>query len=74
MSFSRYAAIVKNLRGVMLFNMDEEGVEASIHWLVKRFRYRNLGLHQLCWSSTKVDYPGICMETHSESLFHPYQL
>ncbi|MEM1804073.1 MAG: hypothetical protein QXR80_06210 [Desulfurococcaceae archaeon] len=44
MSFSRYAAIVKNLRGVMLFNMDEEGVEASIHWLVKRFRYRNLGL------------------------------
>lgn len=42
--FARYAAIVKNLRGVVLFNMDEEGVEDSIKWLVNRFRYRDLGL------------------------------
>jgi len=35
--FARYAAIVKNLRGVVLFNMDEDGVEDSIKWLVNRF-------------------------------------
>lgn len=44
MSFSKYAALVKNLRGVVLFNLEEEGVEESIKWLVKRFKYRNLGV------------------------------
>ncbi len=42
--FARYAAIVKNLRGVVLFDLNEEGVTDSIKWLVKRFRYRDLGL------------------------------
>ncbi len=42
--FARYAAIVKNLRGVVLFDLNEEGVMDSIKWLVKRFRYRDLGL------------------------------
>ncbi len=42
--FARYAAIVKNLRGVVVFNLDESGVWDSIVWLVQRFRYRNLGL------------------------------
>ncbi len=42
--FSRYAAIVKNLRGVVLLDLREEGVLDSIKWLSKRFRYRNLGL------------------------------
>lgn len=44
MSFSRYAAIVKNLRGVVLLDVDEPGVEDSLKWLVKRFKYRDLGL------------------------------
>ncbi len=42
--FARYAAVVKNLRGVVVFNLDEEGVWDSIAWLVQRFKYRNLGI------------------------------
>lgn len=45
--FTRYAAIVKNLRGVVVFNLDEDGVWDSLVWLVQRFRYRNLGLTPL---------------------------
>ncbi len=44
MGFAKYAALVKNLRGVVLADLEEEGVWESIEWLVKRFRYRNLGL------------------------------
>ncbi|WP_440059790.1 hypothetical protein ACSU1N_01105 [Thermogladius sp. 4427co] len=42
--FALYASIVKNLRGVALFDLNEEGVWDSITWLKKRFRYRNLGV------------------------------
>ncbi|MCI4437804.1 MAG: hypothetical protein JHC33_13440 [Ignisphaera sp.] len=42
--FARYAAIVKNLRGVVLFDLSEDGAWESVEWLVKRFRYRDLGL------------------------------
>jgi hypothetical protein len=45
-SFAKYAALVKNLRGVVLFDPSEPGVESSLGWLVKRFRYRNLGVTQ----------------------------
>jgi len=44
LSFAKYAALVKNLRGVVLLNPEEEGVLESFDWLVKRFRYRNLGV------------------------------
>ena len=44
MSFARYAAIVKNLRGVVLADIDEDGVWSSVMWLVNRFRYRDLGV------------------------------
>lgn len=44
MSFAKYAALVKNLRGVVLLDPSETGVESSLGWLVKRFRYRNLGV------------------------------
>lgn len=44
MSFARYAAIVKNLRGVVLADIEEDGVWSSIKWLVDRFRYRDLGV------------------------------
>ncbi|MEM1644801.1 MAG: hypothetical protein QXL96_02840 [Ignisphaera sp.] len=44
MSFSKYAALIKNLRGVVLANIEEPGVWNNIKWLTKRFRYRNLGL------------------------------
>jgi len=43
-SFAKYAALVKNLRGVVLLDPSETGVESSLGWLVKRFRYRNLGV------------------------------
>ena len=42
--FARYAAIVKNLRGVVLFDLSEEGSWDSVEWLARRFRYRDLGL------------------------------
>ncbi|MEM1596583.1 MAG: hypothetical protein QXS24_05475 [Desulfurococcaceae archaeon] len=42
--FSLYAALVKNLRGVVLMDLEEKGVEISLKWLVKRFKYRNLGV------------------------------
>lgn len=42
--FARYAAVVKNLRGVTLFDLDEEGTWDSVEWLARRFRYRDLGL------------------------------
>uniref|UniRef100_A0A7J3X842 Uncharacterized protein n=1 Tax=Thermofilum pendens TaxID=2269 RepID=A0A7J3X842_THEPE len=44
MSFAKYAALVKNLRGVVLLNPHEEGALESFEWLVKRFKYRNLGV------------------------------
>lgn len=37
---SRYAALVKNLRGVILAKEDEK----ALQWLLKRFKYRNLGV------------------------------
>ncbi|MEM4699658.1 MAG: hypothetical protein QXT74_01750 [Candidatus Nezhaarchaeales archaeon] len=39
---SRYASIVKNLRGVVLLDV-EEG-EEGVRWLRDRFKYRNLGV------------------------------
>lgn len=44
MSFSKYAALVKNLRGVVLANIDEPNVWNCIKWLTRRFKYRDLGL------------------------------
>jgi len=44
MSFAKYAALVKNLRGVVIADLDEGGVWESVEWLVARFRYRDLGL------------------------------
>ncbi|MCX8205256.1 MAG: hypothetical protein N3H31_06370, partial [Candidatus Nezhaarchaeota archaeon] len=39
---SRYASLVKNLRGVVLLDL-EEG-EEGVRWLQDRFKYRNLGV------------------------------
>jgi len=39
--FSRYASLVKNLRGVVLIDPGEEG---GVKWLQERFKYRNLGV------------------------------
>ncbi len=43
-SFAYYAAIVKNLRGVLLFDPGDEGAWSRVGWLRRRFRYRNLGV------------------------------
>jgi len=43
-SFARYAAIVKNLRGVVLADLLEEAASRGLEWLTKRFRYRDLGV------------------------------
>jgi len=42
--FARYAAVVKNLRGVVLFDLSESGVWDSVKWLIGRFKYRDLGV------------------------------
>ncbi|RLF00186.1 MAG: hypothetical protein DRJ63_03165 [Thermoprotei archaeon] len=43
MSFHLYAATVKNLRGVVYSGDSPNVFEEKIKWLVRRFRYRNLG-------------------------------
>ncbi len=42
--FAFYAMIVKNLRGVLLFDPDDRELSNRIMWLKKRFQYRNLGI------------------------------
>lgn len=54
--FSYYAAIVKNLRGVVALNLEEEGSWEKIKWLIRKFRYRNIGL------------PPAIVEKHRKSL------
>lgn len=47
--FASYAAIVKNLRGVVLFDLEERGVWDTVKWLTGRFKYRNLGVTPLVY-------------------------
>ncbi len=42
--FSKYAATVKNLRGMVFARLDEPGVEESLAWLMRRFKYRDLAV------------------------------
>ena len=39
-----YAIIVKNLRGVILANLEEANIENCLTWLQKRFKYRDLAI------------------------------
>lgn len=41
--FSRYAALVKNMRGVVVFDPTDD-VSQDLKWLVNRFKYRVLGV------------------------------
>ena len=43
-----YIALVKNLRG-MLFGLGDESEDDAISWLVKHFRYRELGVPPKLW-------------------------
>ncbi len=43
-SFSTYAAVVKNLRGILYFREGQENIDSYAKWLSKRFRYRTVGL------------------------------
>ena len=43
-SFHIYAAVVKNLRGVIYSSLEPGDFQEKLSWLRKRFRYRNLGL------------------------------
>lgn len=43
-SFAYYAALVKNLRGVLLLDTSDKSAWYRIEWLRRRFRYRNLGV------------------------------
>ena len=42
--FSRYAALVKNMRGVVYFDPSEEEAYQGLKWLNERFKYRVLGV------------------------------
>lgn len=53
-SFSRYAAIVKNLRGVVLVDPGEERSLRFLRWLSNRFRYRNVGTSPSVHESLKL--------------------
>lgn len=41
--FSHYAAIVKNMRGVIVFDPADD-VSQDLKWLIDRFKYRHLGV------------------------------
>lgn len=41
--FALHTAIAKNLRGVVLLDVGEDGAVDLLKWLAKRFRYRDLG-------------------------------
>ena len=43
-SFSMYAALVKNLRGVLIIDPNDELVPNILRWLSRRFRYRLVGV------------------------------
>ena len=43
-SFTRYAATVKNLRGVLIADPHDASVHQFMKWLSRRFRYRNIGV------------------------------
>ena len=55
--FARYAAVVKNLRGIALFDLGEEGSWDSVEWLVRRFRYRDLGV--TLWKPRPLGWGGV---------------
>ena len=42
--FHIYAAVVKNLRGIIYSSLAPDAFREKLSWLRKRFRYRNLGL------------------------------
>ena len=42
--FHVYAAVVKNLRGVLYSSLEEREFEEKLSWLRRRFRYRNIGI------------------------------
>ena len=42
--FHVYAAVVKNLRGVLYSSLPGEVFEEKLRWLRRRFRYRNIGI------------------------------
>lgn len=42
--FARYAATVKNLRGVILFENPSSNTIEIINWISKRFKYRDIGI------------------------------
>jgi len=49
--FSLYAALVKNLRGVVLFRDYSEDIKDRVEWLRKRFKYRDLGIPPTLYES-----------------------
>lgn len=53
---ARYAAIVKNLRGVLIFT-DADEAEERVRWLTERFKYRNLGVSPALSSQIEVERP-----------------
>lgn len=42
--FASYAALVKNLRGVVLLDRKEKGIEKTVRWFGGRFKYRQIGV------------------------------
>jgi len=74
-SFSYYAAIVKNLRGVILF---KEFNEELFTWLLNRFKYRDLGASTSIWNKIpdkyrnilKLDYPTKDLYDYMERLLN----
>lgn len=56
--FSQYAALIKNLRGVVFGDFKVENVTETLNWLTKRFKYRNLGVPPSILQDTEDFFKG----------------
>lgn len=52
--FQKWVALVKNLRGVVL--MKEETAQEKLKWLMKKHRYKHLGLPPSCKTKTSLAF------------------
>ena len=64
--FARYAAIVKNLRGVVYIEETDEETLWLLNWLLDRFKYRDIGVSNIVFNRIpkeirgkllRLDYP-----------------
>jgi len=62
--FAQYAAIVKNLRGVILLQEVNQDVASILKWLAERFKYRDIGIPYSMSTELPEDLKKYFIELH----------